>query len=403
MPAPLTVSVGTARRFMRRALMLDEPVPDVATALAHHGYVQIDPINVCGRMHDHILRNRVAGYREGDLMRHLHGDGVSLPAERRTAFEHHLPSSGTLVALNLEAWPHLLAGMRRRTRRHSAWSGKLTRREEELASHVLAEVAARGPLSSEHIDDDRPAQRMVWGRFSLAKSVFQKLYFHGRLLIAGRDGNNWRLYDLPGRVLPAAVLDRPEPSGRDTARWEALLRLRQRRLVILKRSELPLVEDRVQPVQVEGCPLLHCLREDLPLFDFPPADGAACSVPRLLGPLDPLIYDRRLTAVLWNFDYTWEAYLPAARRKRGHYALPVLAGIEIVGHVDLKADRAGRRLRVNSRSVRRGHRTAPAVAELAGFLGLAIPRSPSHISRLHAESSDPDRRRHGADQGERVF
>ena len=68
-PAPIDVSALAARRFMRRALLLDAPVPSLTDALAHHGYIQIDPINVCGRMHDLIARNRVVGYREGDLMR----------------------------------------------------------------------------------------------------------------------------------------------------------------------------------------------------------------------------------------------------------------------------------------------------------------------------------------------
>jgi hypothetical protein len=89
-----------------------------------------------------------------------------------------------------------------------------------------------------------------------------------------------------------------------------------------------------------------------------------------LAPLDPLIYDRRVTARLWGFDYTWEVYTPPAKRVRGYYALPVLAGTEIVGHVDPKADRAAGRLRVVSRRLRRGHRVATAVTELAGFLGL---------------------------------
>jgi hypothetical protein len=73
---------------------------------------------------------------------------------------------------------------------------------------------------------------------------------------------------------------------------------------------------------------------------------------------------------VWQFDYTWEAYVPPAKRKRGHYALPVLSGAEIVGHLDLKADRGRRRLAVVSRGVRRGHRTAGAVRDLALFLGL---------------------------------
>src|SRR5882757_8820466 len=120
---PLPLDPAAARRFMRRALLLDAPAPDIATALSHHGYIQIDPINVCGRMHDLILRNRVAGYQEGDLMRHLHGSTVRHPAALRHSFEHHLPSTGILVAFPLEAWPHLLAANESRTRRTGAWSG----------------------------------------------------------------------------------------------------------------------------------------------------------------------------------------------------------------------------------------------------------------------------------------
>ncbi len=93
-------------------------------------------------MHDLILRNRVAGYREGDLMRHLHGDGALRPAAERSAFEHHHPETGILVAFPVEAWPHLLAAMRARTRRHGAWSGKLTTRETALATHILEEKPA---------------------------------------------------------------------------------------------------------------------------------------------------------------------------------------------------------------------------------------------------------------------
>lgn len=342
----------------------------------HHGYIQVDPVNVCGRMHDLILRNRVAGYCEGDLMRHLHGEPGGLAPEPRRAFEHHLPSTSILVAFPLDAWPHLLGTMKARTRRSGAWSGRLTPRERELAAKILDELAVRGPLSSEHIDDDRRSRR-VWGSSTLAKSTLQKLFFHGRVLIARRE-NNRRLYDLPERVLPAHVLAAAAPPAAETARWLVLTKLRQRRLAFLKRDELPLVEDLVQPVQVDGCPLLYCLREDAGGFDAATeATGAAGlrgNVPalpmRLLAPLDPLIYDRRVTKCLWGFDYIWEAYTPAHKRTRGHYALPVLSGTELVGHVDPKADRAGRRLHVVSKKVRRGHRVAAALRELADFLGL---------------------------------
>jgi uncharacterized protein YcaQ len=368
---PLTLDPLTARRFMRRALLLDEPAPDVATALAHHGYIQIDPINVCGRMHDLILRNRVRAYPEGGLMRHLHGDGTILAARDRQAFEHHLPTDHTLVALTLDAWPHLQARMRQRTRQTGAWSGRLTPKQKALVPRLLDEITARGPLSSDDFADTGRA-RSAWGAATLAKSTLQKLFFHGQLLIARRTADNRRCYDLPARILPPAILRLPEPGKADTARWEVLLKLRQRRLTPLKRTELPHVADLVQAISVEGCPALYCLTADLPLLEpsalrVPPA---APTTPLLLAPLDPLIYDRRVTSGLWNFDYTWEVYTPPAKRKRGYYALPVLAGTEIVGHVDPKADRASSRLRVVSRKIRRGHALTEPLDHLAGWLRL---------------------------------
>ncbi|MES2921001.1 MAG: crosslink repair DNA glycosylase YcaQ family protein [Verrucomicrobiota bacterium] len=365
----LTVTALTARRFARRALGLDTPFPDIATALAHHGYIQIDPINVCGRMHDLILRNRVRDYQVGGLMRHLHGAKAPLPAEMRVAFEHHLPDSAVLAAFPLDAWPHLTAAMHLRTQRDSAWSGRLTPDERELANHILVELATRGPLSSAHIDDNRSSATGVWGAATLAKSTLQKLFFHGRVLIARRDGNR-RLYDLPERVLPAATLAAKEPSAAETSRWLALTKLRQRRLTTLKREELRQIADEVQAIRIADtdAPTLYCLREDVPLLELP--DSSFPTTPLLLAPLDPLIYDRRVTSALWGFDYTWEVYTPLHKRTRGYYALPVLSGHELVGHVDPKADTKTRKLEVISRSVRRGHAVAPAVKCLAGFLGL---------------------------------
>jgi uncharacterized protein YcaQ len=369
---PLEVSAAQARRFLLHTHGIGAPAPGIGAVIERHGYIQIDPINICGRMHDHILRNRVAGYAEGGLMGHLHGGAGAgrLPAEARTAFEHHLPSKNILVAFPVSAWPHLHQAMRERTRQAGAWSGRLTAREKEFAGRILGAVAERGGLGPEAFADDRRARR-VWGSATLAKSTLQKLFFHGRLLISGRQANR-RLYDLPERVLPASVLARPEATQAETRLWLALTRLRQHRLVALKRSELAVVGDLVRAVRVPGAPLLHCLEEDAPLLD---EAGGAPGAPGmlLLAPLDPMIYDRRITRHVWDFDYTWEVYVPAPKRKRGYYALPILSGSEIVGHVDLKADREGRRMGVVSRKVRRGHATAGAVGALARFLGLRAP------------------------------
>lgn len=309
--SPLAVSALTARQFVRELLRLDAPLPDVQAAIDHLGYVQIDPINVCGRMHDLILRNRVQNYREGDLMRWLHGPKETplLPDERK-AFEHHVPETSILVAFPLEAWPYLRATMHGRTKTAGPWSGRLTPREKILAEHLLAEITTRGPLGSEDFEYDRAARR-VWGAAKLVKATLQKLFFHGRLLIAQRV-NHRRRYDLPERVLPKSILALPESSPEETRRWLAHLKLRQRRLCALKKTELHAIADAVQLVTITDlpastrCPPLYCLRGDVPRLEAlqaaPPPRAPPRNVRRpelkLLAPLDPLIYDRRITSAL---------------------------------------------------------------------------------------------------------
>jgi uncharacterized protein YcaQ len=365
--AVIRLSAAEARGFHRRALLLDTPVRDIASALAHLGFVQIDPINVCGRMHDLILRNRVVNYREGELMRYLHGElNRPISSLERTAFEHHLPQSNVLAAMPLDAWPHLLAAMRGRSSTNGSWSGKMDARQRQLSKTILAEIASKGPLCSDDIDDGQ-RDHQGWGpHASLAKTTLHKLFFHGRVMIARRVGNR-RYYDLPERILPPAVVGAAEPTARETRRWLILLKLRQRRLVAMSGREVRCVADLVQRIEVKGCPLLYCLCEDLPLLDARDSSRD----PILLAPLDPLIYDRRVTHGLWGYSYTWEVYTPPAKRVRGYYALPVLAETEIVGHIDPKADRAKQKLIVMNRSIRRGHRSASAVRGLASFLGLS--------------------------------
>src|SRR5690606_38978619 len=150
-----------------------------------------------------------------------------------------------------------------------------------------------------------------------------------RVVIARRERFR-RVYDLPERVIPDAILRQPPADAETVSRWLVRTRLRQRRVTPLNKAQRTLVEDLVAPLAVEGCPGLFGLREDLPLLDETLSAPESDDRPRLLAPLDPLIYDRKLTARLWDFDYIWEVYTPAAKRQRGYYALPLLSREEIV-------------------------------------------------------------------------
>ncbi len=356
MTSPRRLSIAQARAFVLGALGLAQPSTDLGAVLARMGYVQLDPLNVCGRMHDLILRNRVQEYRAGQLSGYLH-EGP------RPGFEQYLPEAGILVAFPWEAWPHLQATMEWRSGK-DGYLGALTGNEQEMAKEILAEIRERGPLISDQLDHYGRG-KTAWGSSGrAAKAVLEKLFAHGVVLISGRRDFR-RVYDLAERVLPPAVRRQRAAEPEQTERWLVLTKLRQRRLALLKRQELPLVEDLILSVEIEGLPRLHCLREDAELLE----SGVSAEPGSLLiAPLDPLVYDRKLTRLLWNFDYTWEVYTPVHKRVRGYYALPVYSKGALVGHVEPRIDRESGKLQVLSRQLKRGHSVSEALRGLHGFL-----------------------------------
>jgi hypothetical protein len=358
---------------MLRTLALDRPHPDLDAALAHHGYVQMDPINVCGRMHDLILRNRVKGYREGDLQRHAHGtNGPIAAGEVRRSFEHYVPQRGVLATYPIEAWPFVRGFIGRRALRRGVFGKALRGRNAGIARRILDEIRDRGPLTSDDIEHDERSHS-DWGMPGrLVKNLLEVLFAQGAVLISRRQ-NFRRVYDLAERVIAGESVPGPEagPDASELHRWRVLLELRQRRLVRLGPKDLARVREWVQPVRVDNAATYYCLRSDLDVLDA--VGRVDVGEPRrtlLLAPLDPLIYDRSITRRVWDFDYTWEVYTPAAKRMRGYYVLPVLHGTSIAGHVEPRVDRAAERIRVVSRKIRRGVPLAHAVAELGTTLGL---------------------------------
>jgi uncharacterized protein YcaQ len=193
----------------------------------------------------------------------------------------------------------------------------------------------------------------------------------GEVAITGRIGRE-RVWDLAERVYPAnvAVPSVDEASRtRDARRLTALGIARSRtRATPVERVD---VGDAGEAAVVEG--VKGEWRVDLAFLD----DGFEGRT-ALLSPFDRLIHDRVRTLALFDFEYTLEMYKPAASRRWGYYALPILHGDQLIGKLDAIADRKASELRVNA--IHQDVAFTPAVAaavrteidELATWLGLEV-------------------------------
>ncbi len=93
--------------------------------------------------------------------------------------------------------------------------------------------------------------------------------------------------------------------------------------------------------------------EELPLLDQAEQEVASGRPPNgrspgvaFLAPLDPLVWDRQLLRPLFGFDYVWEVYVPASKRRWGYYVLPIWFGDRFVGRIEPRIDRQAKALRV---------------------------------------------------------
>jgi hypothetical protein len=277
--------------------------------------------------------------------------------------------------------------MRHRMRHYSTkgheWSGMQHR--PELADSLLDEVRERGRCTSRELDDGLPRVREDWGwNWSETKKALEYLFFCGELAVAGRNSAFERVYDLPERVLPRAVLEAPEPSVAD-AHIELVrrasvshgvatvtdLRDYYRMGVADTRAAVDsLVESgELVPLRVEGWRQPAYLHRDARVPRR--VDAAA-----LLSPFDPVVWERRRTEDLFGFRYRIEIYVPEHMRVHGYYVLPFLLGDRLVARVDLKAERAAGTLVVRGAYAEEhapdvtAERLATELIRLAGWLGL---------------------------------
>jgi uncharacterized protein YcaQ len=209
-----------------------------------------------------------------------------------------------------------------------------------------------------------------WTNNRNVTQMLELLMMRAQVAIAGRVGRE-RLWDLPERVYPADVV---VPSQEDAQRIKNERRLASLGIARKKSTKLPLepvdVGNAGEPAVVEGTRGEWRVDPAALGADF---EGRTA----LLSPFDRLAYDRRRALELFEFEYTLEMYKPAAKRRWGYFALPVLHEDRLVGKVDATTDRKASVLRVHAihedvrftRAMTAGVRAE--LEDLASWLGLA--------------------------------
>lgn len=317
--------------------------PDrVAAEVRRLSAVQLDSISAVERSHRLTLLSRAGRYPRGTVSRLLRAGRL---------FEWWAHEA---CLLPMEDWP--LWRSRMLASPDHPWWGSIIADDPGLADRVMGEIRERGPLGSRDFDGEASGPGM-W-RLKPAKRMLEALWSAGRLVIAGRQGFQ-RLYDLPERVIPDAMLGAPLPGEAEFLRTivERAVRARGALTVAgvvehwrlrggvagVRGAVESLVADeslRLCPVAGGGAPVL------VPADADPAAARPAGAV--LLSPFDNLLWDRPFAERIFGFSHLIEVYKPAPQRRFGYYVLPLLWRDRVVGRADLKADRAAGTLLVKA-------------------------------------------------------
>jgi len=326
------ITLDALRRYaIARSLFTPTTLP---RAIEKLGFVQADPIRAPARAQDLILAQRVKGYRAGDLERRY---------QRLAVEEDCFVNYGFLPRR------HLALLHPRQARR--AWDARTQARAAEL----LAFIRARGHTHPKQVLEafDHGSVKGYWGgSLNASTQLLDGMHYRGLLRVVRRE-NGTRVYE----AIEHAEVD--QSPGARRARAEQLLDLVLRLYAPLPAASLgyltgllgygaphlrqearavqKLARERYAHHKIEGQTWYWPADENPLSRRHAPQERL-----RLLAPFDPVVWDRRRFSLFWDWTYKFEAYTPAAQRRMGHYALPLLWGEQMLGWANLSVEPGGR-------------------------------------------------------------
>ena len=351
---PLRVSKAAARRFLAERHMLLPPrqLPaskgSVLALVERLGSLQFDPVDLAGRSHEIVCHARIDGFEPRWVDELLY---AKVPAHRALVEQYN----GVLVIVPTSELPYYRRPADRRRERY--WRDGTYKRLKPWADTIMQRITNEGALSSADFGPSKSVE-WSWGKTPAYRAALEMLQLAGLLHLARREGSR-RWFDLAERLIPRNVLER-RVSEEEQIEHTFLARHRDLGLASangvwvqndwpLKRKELVqrlVGRGALLEIEIAGLPGVwrvpgperFALEAAMRATAGTRPSAADPNAVTLLSPLDPLIHDRKRLEALYNFHYRWEIYTPERKRIFGPYAMPIHAGDQIVGRIQLHRD-----------------------------------------------------------------
>ena len=308
------------------------------------GCIQFDPLDVVGKNADLVLQSRCPHYKRGDIEKLLYQD--------RALFDVW---DKNMSICAVEDWPYFS--------RNRAYIQPYHLKFKDAIETIITHLRENESACSSDFDMNTKVH-WYYGAQRLAKASLECMCYAGTAVVHHKKGTR-RYYGLAEKWIPPQLLATEDPNRTDEEyyKWIVLRRINSIGLLWNRGGDAwlglldfksphrnsgfrdLLQEKRIVEVKVEGLQHpLYLSRENIPLLETVLTSPFPTGNTRILAPLDNLLWDRKLIAELFGFDYKWEVYVPAAKRKYGYYVLPVLCGDQFIGRVEMRIDKNSRSL-----------------------------------------------------------
>ena len=349
---PIILTKQQLRQFLLKYHHLTDD-----TALIHNdeiidyihkvGCIQFDPLEVAGRNADLVLQSRCLTYKKGDLENFLYKDRYLFDVWDKN-----------MSICSVKDWAYFS----RFRARYLPWCEKHHEAIQEITDYLSQhDFACSSDFSLE--------ERVDWhyGPQRLAKAALECMCYAGLAIVHHKKGSR-RYYGLSEKYIPKELLTMADPnkSDEDYYKWAVLRRINSVGVLWNRASDAwlgtavsgglkgsqrnsafagLLADDKIMEIQVEGMKYpLYIAKDKLELLNPVLSNPFANKNVRFIAPLDNLIWDRKLIAELFGFEYKWEVYTPINERKYGYYVLPVLCNDRFIGRIEVETDKKAQNL-----------------------------------------------------------